>query len=85
MEPAIDPISTAMAALDVVRVRQPSDVLVHALAEAATAALNPQVRYHAVGLIVAWLGRRPDLRSALQQVATKDTEPRIRDRAQAAL
>jgi hypothetical protein len=74
-----------LAALDVVRVRQPSDVLVHALAEAATAALNPQVRYHAVGLIVAWLGRRPDLRSALQQVATKDTEPRIRDRAQAAL
>ena len=43
------------------------------------------MRYRAVDLMIQWLRVRPALRETLVQVAAKDSEPQVRDRAQAAL
>ncbi len=74
-----------ISAIDAARVRSPSDTLTRALARTAIDAQDPRVRYRAVELMSAWLGSRPDLRPTLERVAKSDAEPRVRDRAQAAL
>ena len=74
-----------ISALNAAKVRDPSDVLAHAAAGAATSAADPHVRYRAVELIDFWAHSRPDLRATLEDVSVRDPEGRIRDRAKAAL
>jgi HEAT repeat protein len=81
-----DPSSTVrLAAIEAIRVRQPSDVLAAGVGRAATLAVDAHVRYRAVELMAQWLPRRPELRPVLEQVARTDVEGRLRSRAQAAL
>jgi len=74
-----------ISALDAARVRAPSDTLTQALMVVAIKADDAHVRYGAVDLIIRWLSARPDLLPILTQVAAQDSEPRVRERAQAAL
>jgi len=74
-----------ISALGAAKVREPTDVLAHAVEDAAVKAADPHVRYRAVELLAMWLSSRPDVRSTLEQVAKNDLELRIRDRAQGAL
>lgn len=75
----------SIAAVEAAAVREPSDDLARALRTAATSAPDPHVRYRVVELMVQWLPRRPELRSALEEVARVDSQPELRARAQAAL
>jgi hypothetical protein len=74
-----------IAAMAAAKVREPSDELTGAVASAGTEASDAQVRFRAVELMIRWLPQRPDLRVALERVAQKDAEPKVRNRAQAAL
>lgn len=86
MRMQIDPSTEVrISALDAARAREPGDVLTRALSDAAITASDARVRYRAVDLMIQWLRVRPALREALVQVAAKDSEPQVRDRAQAAL
>jgi len=83
---ASDPSSDVrVSALAAAKVRQPTDVLVHAVEGAATAADDPHVRYRAVELLAVWLSSRDDVRGALKKVAASEGEVRIRELAQSAL
>jgi len=74
-----------ISALGAAKVREPTDVLAHAVENAATSAEDPHVRYRAVELLASWVASRPDVRPTLERVAKNDLEVRIRDRAQGAL
>ncbi len=74
-----------LSALDAARVREPSPVLTEALANVATEAADTHVRFRAVELMISWLPRSPALRATLELVAKNDAEPKVRNRAQAAL
>jgi hypothetical protein len=74
-----------IAALDALRVREPTDALVRAVSSVAATATDPRVRYRAVELAIQWLPRRKELVATLSRVAANDPEPRVRSRAQAAL
>jgi hypothetical protein len=74
-----------ISAIDAAQVREPSKVLSDGLASAALSDVEPRVRYRAIELMIQWLRRRPELRSTLEAVASKDTEPKVRDRAKSAL
>ena len=74
-----------VSVLEAIRVRTPTDVLARALVAAALGNGDPQVRYHAVELMIGWLPRRPDLRDTLAQIASTDAESQVRARAKAAL
>jgi hypothetical protein len=74
-----------ISAIDAAQVREPSKVLSDGLASAALGDAEPRVRYRATELMIQWLRRRPELRSTLEAVASKDTEPKVRDRAKSAL
>jgi hypothetical protein len=81
-DPAAD---VRISAMDAAQVREPSDVLVRAVSSTAVNAEDAHVRYRAVELIGQWMPQRPELRSTLQQVATKDPEAKIRERANGSL
>lgn len=75
-----------LAALEAAKLREPSAELAQALAEAATQNVSdPHVRYRSVELLVDWLPKRAELRSTLELVAKTDSEPKVRQIAQAAL
>jgi hypothetical protein len=74
-----------IAAMAAAKIREPSDELTGAVASAGIEASDAQVRFRAVELMIRWLPQRPDLRVALERVARKDAEPKVRNRAQAAL
>jgi hypothetical protein len=74
-----------IAAMDAARVREPSDSVVRVLTGTAKNAEDPRVRYRAVELVVQWLAKRAELRSSLAEIAAKDPEPKVRERARAAL
>jgi HEAT repeat protein len=74
-----------VSAIEAAKVREPTDVLAHALTDAATHASDAQVRYRAVETIAVWMRKRMELRSTLEQVAQKDPEERVRNQARAAL
>lgn len=75
-----------VSAIDASKVRQPNDSMATALVSVATdSSADPHVRYRAVELMNLWRTRRPDMRNALEQVAAKDQEPRVRDLAKASL
>jgi hypothetical protein len=83
---ASDPATNVrLSAIEAARVREPSDVLAHALESAATDAPDAHVRYRAVELVVQWMKQRPDFRATLERVARTDQEATVRDRAKAAL
>jgi hypothetical protein len=71
--------------MDAARVREPSDSVVRVLTGTAKNAEDPRVRYRAVELVVQWLAKRAELRSSLAEIAAKDPEPKVRERARAAL
>jgi hypothetical protein len=74
-----------LSALDAVQLRDPSAVLTDAVITAGTQAADTHVRFRAVEVMIRWLPQQPTLRAALELVAKNDAEPRIRNRAQAAL
>jgi hypothetical protein len=74
-----------LSAMASMQVRQPNQTLADALASAGTVAADARVRFGAVELMIRWLPEQPALRTTLEKVATSDTEPRVRDRAKAAL
>jgi hypothetical protein len=74
-----------LSALDAVQLREPSVVLTDAVITMGTQAADTHVRFRAVEVMIRWLPQRPTLRATLELVAKNDAEPRIRDRAQAAL
>jgi hypothetical protein len=81
-----DPSSKVrIAAVAAAQVREPSAELAGALVAASTEATDARVRFRAIELMVRWLPKRPELRAALERVATNDTEPKVRNRAKAAL
>ena len=81
-DPSPEVRSSVLAAA---KVRGPSDVLVRAVASAATEADDPHVRYDAVRLLIQWAPQRSDIHATLDSVARNDAENRIRDVAKAAL
>ncbi len=74
-----------ISAIEAAHVREPNDLLAHALASSATDATDPHVRYRAVELMAQWFPLRSDFRPTLERVAASDAEERIRERAKAAL
>lgn len=74
-----------IAAMDAAGVREPADLVVRALREVAVSDDDPRVRYRGVDLLTSWLPKRNELRTTLQVIASKDPEPQVRSRAQAAL
>lgn len=77
--------SVRLSTLEAVRVREPSTVLTDAVASVSTDAADTHVRFRAVELMIRWLPQRPALRATLELVAKNDSEPKVRNRAQAAL
>jgi hypothetical protein len=71
--------------LDAAQLREPSPVLADAVASVSTEAADNHVRFRAVELMISWLPKRPDLRATLELIAKNDAEPKVRNRAQAAL
>jgi hypothetical protein len=74
-----------LSAIESADLREPTEVMVAALAKAATQSDETHVRYRAVELLIRWLPKRPDVRGALERVAQKDEEAKVRDRARKAL
>jgi hypothetical protein len=74
-----------ISALDAATIRTPTRELTSGVTTAASDASDAHVRYRAVELMARWLPQRPDLRGALEQVAQKDVQPEVRERAKAAL
>jgi HEAT repeats len=74
-----------IAAMDVAKMREPSQSLADALTSAAVKAPDPHVRYRAVELMGQWLARWPSLRGPLTAVASNDAESQVRERAKASL
>jgi hypothetical protein len=77
--------SVRISAIESAHIRDPSDVVASALVSTVSGASDPHVRYGALELLIQWLPQRSDLRPTLAKVAQADAEPRIRDRAKAAL
>jgi hypothetical protein len=73
-----------ISAIEAAQMRQPTDLLATPLFSASTDP-EPHVRFAAVELMAHWLDRRPELRAALEHVASADEEPRIRERARGAV
>lgn len=73
-----------LAAIESMRERRPTDVMVGALRK-STADANAHVRYRAVQLVIRWLTARPDLRASIEIVAKNDEEPKLRELAATAL
>lgn len=69
--------SAQLAVLNALPVRKPTPALAQALS-VAMRNTDPHVRYRAVEVAAAWLGRRPELRAALARVARHDSEEKIR-------
>jgi hypothetical protein len=74
-----------ISAIDAAVVREPSDEVAKALSRAALSADDTLVRFRAVDLMSQWLQRRPAFRGVLEAVASRDAEPKVRERAQSAL
>ena len=74
-----------ISAMDAAQVREPTDEVADALGTIAVSASDARVRFRAVELMLQWLRRRPGLKSTLEIVASKDPEPKVRDRAKSAL
>ena len=74
-----------LSALDAVQLREPSPVLTDAVVAAGTQATDTHLRFRAVEVMIRWLPQQPTLRATLEVVAKNDAEPKIRNRAQAAL
>jgi hypothetical protein len=81
-----DPSSEVrISAMDAAQVREPTDEVADALSAVAVSASEVRVRFRAVELMLQWLRRRPGLRSTLELVASRDPEPKVRERARSAL
>lgn len=74
-----------ISAMDAANIRTPTKELTSGLTTAVNNSSDAHVRYRAVELMARWLPQRPDLRAALEQIAQKDVQPEVRDRAKAAL
>jgi hypothetical protein len=74
-----------LAAIEAAKLRSASDTLAAALADQSVHAEDSHVRFRAVELMADWLATRPSFRATLEQVANNDAEPKIRERAHAAL
>ena len=74
-----------LAAIESAKLREANDVVAAALIEQSTHGDDRHVRFRAVELMSEWLAARPALRATLEQIAKNDAEPKIRERAQAAL
>jgi hypothetical protein len=74
-----------LAALDAIAVREPSDVLVRALLAAARSSRAAATRLKAVRLMGKLLGKRPEFRGALEQLAEAETNEQVRRAALAVL
>ncbi len=70
-----------LAAIDAMIVREPSALLVKALAESAANAEKPATRLRAVGLIQKWLPAHPELLPALKEIENNDVNPHVREAA----
>lgn len=95
-EPAVEPLtanamlhdkrsSVRAAALRVAAARGPSEGLEVAVGKCSLDDADPAVRQQAVELLARWLPQRGALRARLQDVVSKEAQPRIRDVAVAAL
>lgn len=74
-----------LAALNAMKVREPSDVLSTGLARFARQTPDPYARLKAVELAARWLQKRSELRGVVEELADRDERPRIRHAARAAL
>lgn len=74
--------STAATALGL---RVPSAPLARALAQAGMSDPDAHVRSRAITVMGTWLAAQPELRTALQTIATRDREPKLRQQAQSAI
>lgn len=74
-----------LAVVDAAQVREASPVLADAMASVSTEAADSHVRFRAVELMIRWLPQRPGLRATLELIAKNDAEPKVRNRAGAAL
>ena len=70
-----------LAAIDAMIVRDPSTILVQALAEGAKNAEKPATRLRAAGLLQKWLPGHPELLPALKELAQNDVNPHVREAA----
>ena len=77
--------SVRAAALRVASARTPSPALDSAVGAASLSDKDPAIRQQAVELLARWLPQRAGLRARLQEVASKEPQPRIREVALAAL
>jgi hypothetical protein len=95
-DPRVDPLIAARirddespevqrSAIEAAKLREPSEFLAAALAEASASSIDRHVRYSVIELMVLWLPKRPELRGILERVAKEEAEPKIREQAQAAL
>jgi len=74
-----------VAALEAASFGAGSPTLRDAVARTATSAGDAHSRLEAVRLLRQWLPRYPGLRATLERAAKDDTEPKVREAAQAAL
>jgi hypothetical protein len=77
--------SVRLAALNAMKMREPSDELASALTRLVRTTDDPYARLKAVELMGRWLPQRPDLKKVLEQIARDDARPKIRAAAEAAL
>jgi hypothetical protein len=82
---ADEKVNVRMAALDAAALRTPSRVLADAVGATAEAAPDTHSRVRAVRLAQRWLPQQPELRSALDHVASADQDQAVRKAALAAL
>ncbi|HSU42202.1 MAG TPA: HEAT repeat domain-containing protein [Polyangiaceae bacterium] len=74
-----------LSAIEAIALRDPTPQTISALTQAATHDSEPHVRYRSVELLIRWLPQRPEVRPVLEQIAQKDDEPKVRERAHAVL
>lgn len=74
-----------LAALDAIAVRETSDLLARALEGAAASSHSAATRLKAVRLMRQLLGKRPEFRDALEQLAEAEANEQVRRAAMAAL
>ena len=73
------------AAAESVALREPSDALITGLQNAVTADPDVKVRRQVLETLIAWLPQRPELRTSLEAVASRDERPSLKRTALEAL
>jgi hypothetical protein len=77
--------SLRRAALNAIKVREPSSALIVGVTRFVRTSSDPYARMRAVELLSRWLPKHPELKPVLEEVAAREERSRIREAAQVAL